>query len=164
MKLVAVGGGGLTASVNVVTLRDMSTDLLTTRDVADLADCSNSTVRRWSTAPWSPGTASERWLECKWWNAERPPGWDCDFSGRTYTRAEACRWIAYRDSLAHERYLRDVDRAERKRHRTARCDCCTVRQARNGCLTVRAKRLQEHILAQPEEVKQRWKEHGWLAR
>ena len=138
--------------------------LLTTSEVADLANCSTSTVRRWASMPWIPGTGSERWLECKWWTAERPPGWGCDFTGRTYTRAEVCRWIAYRDSLAHERYLRDTDRKERKRQRTAPCGCCTVRQARDGCLAARAKRLQEHILAQPEEVRRRWKEYGWLTR
>ena len=136
--------------------------LLMTSEVADLAGCSTSTVRRWASMPWIPGTASERWLECKWWNAERPPGWGCDFTGRTYARAEVERWIAYRASRYAERREREEAKAERKRQHTARCGCCTVRQARNGCLTVRAKRLQEHIMAQPEDVRQRWKEHGWL--
>lgn len=139
----------------------MEDELLTTSEVADLAGCSKSTVRRWSVMAWK-GHAG--WIACTWWSGERPPGWNCGFHGRSYTHTEAQRWADHRASLAHERYVREVDRAETKRRRTNRCGCCTVRQARNGCLTMRAKRLQEHILAQPEEVRQRWKEHGWLTR
>ncbi len=134
---------------------------MTTIDVARLAGCSTSTVRRWATeASTYPLALRSHWI------GGPTSAW---YRRREYELAEVERWIEARrrreEMAEHLRKCRQMALAARRKRccgRPGGTQDCGCRERRAKLKAIAEGRRQKALAAQPAEVRERWARRGWL--